>query len=291
MCGLRLLWTSGPHRGCEYSQPGRCKPAIHPDYASRIDVASGIKPTCFSRWLFTIPTYNNAAYLGDALTSVWQQHYQPLEMIVVDDGFTDTTPAIVAEFQQRMHASAGHPGANGLRYCYQPNAGPAVARNRGLALANGALLAFLDADDWWHPQKLQRQAALLAQQPMLGYVLSHMQVHLENGTAWPVTLNQTHYQNIPVCMLPSALLVRRACFTQVGPFDGRYRYSDDADWFLRAKDAAIPFAVVPEPLVYKRIHAYNLSHTPAMAQETLRAFYASVQRQHRVHKKGAANPQ
>ena len=106
-----------------------------------------------------IPAYNNGAYLDAALTSVLQQHYRPLEMIVVDDGSTDDTPAVVAHWQQQhaVHNSAQ------LHYCYQANGGPATARNRGVALANGSLLAFLDADDWWHPQKLQRQVDRLRQ--------------------------------------------------------------------------------------------------------------------------------
>lgn len=226
-----------------------------------------------------IPTYNSVAYLADALLSVWQQSYQPLEILVIDDGSTDTTPTVVAEFQQRMNDGAAHGQSAQLRYYYQPNAGPAAARNRGVHLSQGNLLAFLDADDWWHPQKLEQQVARLTAEPTLGYVLSHMFVHLETATTWPISLNQTHYQNDPVCLLPSALLVQRPIFAQVGAFDEQYRYSDDADWFLRAKDAAIPFTVVPEPLVYKRIHSHNLSHSPTMSQETLRAFHASIQRQ------------
>lgn len=234
-----------------------------------------------------IPAYNNGAYLGAALTSVRQQHYRPLEIIVVDDGSTDDTAVVVAHWQQQR---AAHDGAQ-LRYLYQANAGPATARNRGVALANGSLLAFLDADDWWHPAKLQQQVDRLRQEPTLGYVLSHMAVHLETATAWPVSLNQAHYQNEPPCILPSALVVRQTVFQQVGGFDERYRYSDDADWFLRAKDAAIPFAVLPECLVYKRIHASNLSHTPAMAQETLRAFHTSIQHQRQAQMQAKANRQ
>lgn len=222
-----------------------------------------------------IPVYNNAAYLAAALTSVYEQSYQPIEIIVVDDGSTDDARCVVAKIAKEW----GSPNRSQLHYLHQTNGGPAVARNRGVALAKGALLAFLDADDWWHPQKLERQVALLKQQTALGYVLSHMHVHLERDTAWPVSLNRTHYQNEPPCVLPSALLVRRSSFEQVGPFDEHYRYSDDADWFARAKDAAIPFAILSEPLVYKRIHASNLSHSPAMSQETLRVFHASIQRQ------------
>lgn len=230
-----------------------------------------------------IPTYNSANYLGEALTSVLQQSYQPCEIIVIDDGSTDATPAVVAEFQQRLAQETADPEAVPLRYGHQANAGPATARNHGVRLAQGNLFAFLDADDWWHPQKLAHQVARLAAEPALGYVFSHMVVHLETASAWPVSLNQAHYQNEPPCILPSALLVRRAVFLQVGYFDEHYRYSDDTDWFLRAKDAAVPYAIVPKPLVYKRIHEQNLSHQPTMSHETMRAFHASVRRQQQAH--------
>lgn len=234
-----------------------------------------------------IPVYNGAAYLGAALQSVLQQSYRPLEIIVINDGSTDETAAIVSTFQQGLYPEHGAPS---IHYFYQPNGGPATARNRGVAQAQGELLAFLDADDWWHPQKLERQMALFAQQPALGYVVTHMCTHLEAQTSWPNSLNQAHYQHEPPCFLPSALVVRRSVFQQIGNFDERYRYSDDADWFLRAKDAAIPFAVAPETLVYKRIHATNLSHTPAMTQETLRAFHASVQRQRQAQQATKVQP-
>ena len=216
-----------------------------------------------------LPVYNSERYIAKALDSVFDQTYRPLDVVVINDGSTDKTASVVSQYQQ---------GELPLRYFYQPNAGPAASRNRGVALAQGDLFAFLDADDWWHPEKLKRQVTLLAQQPALGYVLSHMHVQQEADTPWPTALNQAHYQNDPPCVLPSALLVRREIFQQIGEFDAHYRYCDDTDWFLRAKDAGVPMAIVPEPLVYKRIHATNLSHTPAMTQETLRAVCASVQR-------------
>ncbi len=214
-----------------------------------------------------IPVYNGARYLSAAIESVLVQEYRSVEIIVIDDGSDDDTAAVAKSFGPTVH------------YSYQPNHGPATARNRGVARAKGEFLAFLDADDWWHPQKVARQVALLTQQRHLDYVLTHMKVMQEANVAWPAALNQAHYQNEPRCFLPSALLVRRAAFAEIGPFDERYRYSDDADWFLRAKDAGVPMAIVPEPLVFKRIHTTNLSHTPAMAHETLRAVHASVRRQ------------
>lgn len=223
-----------------------------------------------------IPVYNSARYLRAALTSVLQQNYRPLEVLVIDDGSTDDCASVVEVMKDSVPDN--DVGGVFIHYYHQTNQGPAVARNSGVARSTGEILAFLDADDWWQPQKLQRQVDLFNQQPGLGYVISHMQVLLESGTVWPVSLNQEHYQNQPVCFLPSALVVRRIVFDQVGPFDESYRYSDDTDWFLRAKEAAIPFAVVPEALVNKRIHETNLSRSPGMSQETLRAFHASMQR-------------
>lgn len=224
-----------------------------------------------------IPTYNSGTFLAAAINSVLDQSYQPVEIIVIDDGSTDDSAAIAQQCGPT------------IQLVKQPNAGPAAARNHGVALAQGEWLAFLDADDWWHPQKLEKQMMRFAQQPALGYVLCHMYTHVEADTVWPIALNQAQYQNEPPCFLPSALVVRRAIFQQVGAFDQRYRYSDDADWLLRAKDANIPLAVVPEPLVYKRIHHANLSHAPAMTRETLRAFHASAQRQRILHQKRMQN--
>lgn len=226
-----------------------------------------------------IPVHNSAHYLAMALTSVVRQSYNPIEVIVVDDGSTDDVATVIAQLRiQILEEPAPHPKLT-IHYCSQPRRGPAAARNRGVTLARGNFLAFLDADDWWSPEKLMHQVEMLNQQPQLGYVVSHMRVQLESRSPWPASLNRVHYQSEPLCLLPSALVVRRQSFYQVGEFNESYRYSDDADWFLRAKDAAVPFAVVPAPLVYKRIHRTNLSHAPGMTQETLRAVHASVRRQ------------
>ena len=92
-----------------------------------------------------VPVYNGERYLRETLDSMLAQTYQPLEVIVVDDGSTDGTPKVVAGYGDRV------------RYIYQENSGPAIARNRGIDAARGEFIAFLDADDLWHPEKLMRQ--------------------------------------------------------------------------------------------------------------------------------------
>ena len=110
-----------------------------------------------------IPAYNAAPYLAAAVESVRAQRYRPVEIIVVDDGSTDGTPDIAKSFGDAITAVR------------QANQGPVVARNRGLDAANGAYIAFLDADDLWLPDKLTRQMACFQARPDLALCLSSMQ--------------------------------------------------------------------------------------------------------------------
>ena len=107
-----------------------------------------------------IPTYNSAVFLPEALQSVLSQTFLPQDVIVVDDGSTDDTEDVLEPFRRHIH------------YIRQENQGPAVARNRGIAEAKGDLIAFLDADDVWVPEKLERQVNVLIENPRIGLVHS-----------------------------------------------------------------------------------------------------------------------
>ena len=96
-----------------------------------------------------IPSYNRGYLIGKTIESVLAQTYRPIEIIVVDDGSTDDTRAVIAKF------------GPAIRYIYQENAGLAVARNTGLVVARGEFIAFQDSDDMWLPWKLQVQVALM----------------------------------------------------------------------------------------------------------------------------------
>ena len=110
-----------------------------------------------------LPVYNGAAHLRDALESVLAQQYAPIEIVAVDDGSTDESPAILAACGSRV------------RVIRQPNGGPAAARNAGIHAARGELIAFLDQDDRWHPRKLARQVAHLQANPQLDVVVAHVE--------------------------------------------------------------------------------------------------------------------
>lgn len=102
-----------------------------------------------------VPVFNGERYVSETLDSILAQTYRPLELIVADDGSTDGTAAVVARY--------GEP----VRYLWQSNQGPAAARNLGVSAAQGEFVAFLDADDLWHPEKLTRQMARFHARPEL----------------------------------------------------------------------------------------------------------------------------
>ena len=107
-----------------------------------------------------IPTYNRATELPSAIESVLGQTYPSVEVIIVDDGSTDGTEALIQTRFPRV------------RYLRQSNRGPAAARNAGIKAASGPYIAFLDSDDRWMPQKLERQIGLLRERPEVGLVFS-----------------------------------------------------------------------------------------------------------------------
>lgn len=214
-----------------------------------------------------LPVFNGARFLSQALHSIMQQDYTPVEIIVVDDGSTDDTANIAAY-------------RSDVRYFYQKNQGNATAKNLGIVHATYPFVAFLDADDLWTPHKLTAQVAHLQANPELGFVLCHASPLLEEMTPWPKHLNRDYWQSNPPLYAPSALLAHRHIFDQVGLFGAEFQRANDSDWFLRARSSRVPMAVTPDVLVYKRIHADNLTHEVApITTELLHALRAKVARQ------------
>jgi len=226
-----------------------------------------------------VPVFNGERYLGEALDSILAQTYCPLEVAVVDDGSTDGTAAVVASYGDRVS------------YLRQPNAGPAAARNRGLGAARGELIAFLDADDLWHPEKLARQMARFEARPELEFCVAHVQ------NFWVPELRdegerfRNHRRGQP---LPGyccdALVARRVLFEKVGLFDPGLPHADYTDWFVRAAEHGAISELLPEVLVYRRLHQTNLSrsHAATSREQYLRFLKASLDR--RRGRNAAAGP-
>jgi glycosyltransferase involved in cell wall biosynthesis len=209
---------------------------------------------------------NGERYLGDALASILAQTERPWEILVVDGQSTDGSARIARS-------------CPGVRYVPQPDLGLAAARNLGVGLARGDLVAFLDHDDRWARDKLRRQIDWMAADPSIRYTTTLMTFIVETGAPPRPAILRTLPQTPREGSTPSALVTERALFAAVGGFDPAYAIGCDADWLTRVRDLGVPTACVPEVLLFKRLHASNLSIDAAgNARDMLRIARASVTR-------------
>lgn len=214
-----------------------------------------------------IPVYNGARYVGKAIESVLGQEYPAHEIIVIDDGSTDTTPEVLNSFRDKIITKRIQ------------NSGASNARNVGMALVDGDAIAFLDADDWWFKYKLKKHVELALRFPEIGFFCSNYIVRAKDEEK--LTLRR-HYSKLhylkdinfntplkthPFNLLlkvnfigtPSAVLIRREIVSKAGPFSDIYRPAEDYDYWLRCATLT-NFVVMEDVLIYKRTHDKNLSN-------------------------------
>jgi glycosyltransferase involved in cell wall biosynthesis len=192
-----------------------------------------------------IPVYNGDRFLDEAVRSVLAQRHPSLEIIIVDDGSTDRTHEIVRGF------------GDAVTYHRQENRGAPAARNKGLDLSRGAIIAFLDADDLWAPDKLSVQLAALESDGKIDIVLGKIQRFFERGPR----------EDREVVRLPESQtalsfgsgLFRRSVFDRVGRMDEELLLGDDQDWFLRARERQVRIHIVDRTTLLYRRHDRNLT--------------------------------
>ncbi len=216
-----------------------------------------------------IPVYNGAAFLRETLQSVFAQQYDPIEVIVVDDGSNDGSLEILSEYGNR------------LILIKQFHQGVAVARNTGLARAQGKYIALIDHDDLWLPEKTKQQVDYLEMHPDIEYVLSRYRMFLSPGAQRPGWVKPELLHGDHAGYLLGTMLARRSVFNRVGDFDSQYRNgTDDVAWFFKAKDMQISMKHLLEVCLDKRIHGNNASsHVSAMHRDLLHIARQSAERQ------------
>ena len=194
-----------------------------------------------------IPVYNGEAFLAEAVESIQRQNYEQLEIIIVDDGSTDSTAEIAADFESNV------------RYFYQPNSGPAAARNRGLRMSRSNVISFLDIDDLWSEDKLKLQLKHLSRDKSVEIVLGHTQrmqfTSVEKGKFhfmdWSEPILDMH--------LESAVF-KKSVFDRVGYLDKSLNQCEDWDWFMRAKELGTSIQLHEKITYFYRQHAQNMTN-------------------------------
>ncbi len=200
-----------------------------------------------------IPAYNRAGMLIEAVESVLAQTYSDYELIIIDDGSTDETQALLKSFRQPLSVYG------------QENRGVSAARNKGAALAKGKYLAFLDSDDLWLPDKLNRQmnffhqnqAALICQTEEI-WIRRGQRVNPKNRHQKPS--GRIFLPSLSLCLVsPSAVMIRKDLFEEMHGFDESLPACEDYDLWLRIS-CRYPIYLLDEALIIKRGgHAGQLS--------------------------------
>jgi glycosyltransferase involved in cell wall biosynthesis len=213
-----------------------------------------------------LPVYNCERFLAESIESVLSQAYQPLELIVVDDGSTDGSGVIAQRYDK-------------VQYIWQENAGVSAARNRGLEFASGEFIAHQDADDIWLPKKLELQVRCLLDHPEVGYTVGRTKFFLEDGCTIPDGFRAELLQNDHAGRYLQATLMRKSVVEGVGLFDTGMKVAEDIDWFSRANDLNISLITLREIVVHKRVHDMNITYQQQFNnQHLLKALRRSVER-------------
>ena len=212
-----------------------------------------------------VPVFNGEKYVAEAIDSILAQDYPAMEIIVVDDGSSDSTLGILATYGNR------------IRVLQQANKGSAAARNLGVASANGHYIAFLDADDYWFPGKVAQQvAALQATGCRMSY--SNFKFWHPVDGVWPQASTMLAAENAPGagciekrwvyadllldCLVwTSTVMVEKALLLAVGGFDEQLRKGQDYDLWLRLS-RVVEMAAMPGITALYRIHGESITHAP-----------------------------
>ncbi|KAF0189069.1 MAG: glycosyl [Desulfobulbaceae bacterium] len=195
-----------------------------------------------------IPTYNREDFIGRALCSVFSQTHPCQEILVVDDGSTDRTKAVVDSLCEQSPVP--------IHYLYQENQGPAAARNLGITHAQSGLLAFLDSDDHWRKEKLATQLKAMEECPE--FLISHtreqwlrMGVHLNQKKKHLPRHGEIFDHCLQLCVVGmSTVMIRKELFEKVGLFSADLPCCEDYELWLRVS-ARYPFLLIDQPLTIK----------------------------------------
>ena len=240
--------------------------------------------------LFTalITTYNSEEFLMKAVESVNSQTYRDFELLVVDNGSTDSSAQLLKEYQQ------AHPEANMRIVTLEENRGISGGRNAGIEAAQGTYICFLDSDDYWYPEKLECVQAAIAKDNSLD-VICHWEDHITDHDSKLVcyrTPGENTYEDLLVngnCLSTSALTIRREAMLAIGGFDLSLKCGEeDYDCWLRLAKDGRKFHMIQKALGIFLIRGTSVS---AKAKIHYGGVIAMVERHFRTYAEETKNPQ
>ncbi len=193
-----------------------------------------------------IPVYNSELYLEESIQSVLAQTYQPLEILIINDGSTDGSESVAMKFAQQTI------------YLYQSNQGAAAARNRGIKKSSGEFLAFLDADDLWESDKIAKQMDILEQEADLDMVFGNVFQFISEDTKSVSRARLDEADQILPGYVPGTILIRKKAFLKVGLFSTAWKVGEFIDWYLKAMETGLNPVMLPDIVMRRRIHSSNL---------------------------------
>jgi len=215
-----------------------------------------------------VPCYNTATYLAQALDSIFAQIPAPCEVVVIDDGSTDASAAIATGY-----------GDPRVRCYHQSNQGISAARNRGLSLASGAVIAFLDADDLWPQDSLGARLRRLEAAPDLDGVFGRVACFI--SPELPEQMRNSWFcpPGSQPGRMAGSLLLRRRAFECGGTFDVGLQVGEVIDWCARAQERGMRLAQVDAVVLHRRIHGANTTlRTQRLQADYLRVLRATLER-------------
>ena len=218
-----------------------------------------------------IPVYNSELYLEESIQSVLAQTYQPLEILIINDGSTDGSESVAMKFEQQTI------------YLYQSNQGAAAARNRGIKKSSGKFLAFLDADDLWESDKIAKQMDILEQEADLDMVFGNVFQFISEDTKSVSRARLDEADQILPGYVPGTILIRKKAFLKVGLFSTAWKVGEFIDWYLKAMETGLNPVMLPDIVMRRRIHSSNLGiRLKDMRNDYVKIVKASLDRRRKI---------
>ena len=213
-----------------------------------------------------LPVYNAGVYLEESLQSIFSQTVQPLEVIAINDGSTDNSLETLQQYSSKLHIVS------------RQNLGLGATLNEGIQISRGQFITFLDADDIWAAGKLEMQLDFLNRHPEMDASFGMMRQFISPELPDEIKNTISCPSEIQKGIMKITLMIRREAFERVGWFDEVLRRGDFIDWFARAEEAGLSYAVLPEILAYRRLHRNSLSSLQQHEKDLIKVAKAALDR-------------